>query len=184
MSERAFRCIDRKVGEIRAAQPFQLGIEIGKVASLQQRVIGKINAGGHVLRHERNLFGLGEEIIRHAIQDQSPHGDRLEDLFGNNLGGVEDVEIEAVRKVLIEELYGKFPFREVAGLDRLPQVAAMEIRIGAIDFDRFVPDYRLHAKLWFPDEFDKGGFVVRVDEAEGVDAEALHEAEGARDRTI
>ena len=60
----------------------------------------------------------------------------------------------------------------------------MEVRIGAVDLDRLVPDHRLHAELRLPDEFDEGGFVLRVDQPERVNAKPLHEAEGARDGAV
>ena len=72
----------------------------------------------------------------------------------------------------------------VAGLDRVPQVAAVEVGVGAVDLHRLVPDDRLHALLRLPVELDEGRFALGVDEAEGVDAEAFHEAEGARDRPV
>ena len=37
--ERAFRRVDRQMGEVRAAEPLQLRIEIGEIAALQQRVV-------------------------------------------------------------------------------------------------------------------------------------------------
>ena len=42
--ERAFRRVDRDVGEVRAAEPLQLGIEVGEIAALQQRVVGEVDA--------------------------------------------------------------------------------------------------------------------------------------------
>src|SRR3546814_4097885 len=41
---RAFGRIDRDMGEVRAAQSFDLGIEIRKIAPLQQRVVREIYA--------------------------------------------------------------------------------------------------------------------------------------------
>jgi hypothetical protein len=32
--------VDRQVGEVRAAQPLELGVEVGEVAALQQRALG------------------------------------------------------------------------------------------------------------------------------------------------
>ncbi len=55
----------------------------------------------------------------------------------------------------------------------------MKIRIGAVDLDGLVPQHRLQTELRLPVEFDEGRFVLGVDEAEGVDAEPLHEAERA-----
>ena len=60
----------------------------------------------------------------------------------------------------------------------------MEIRIGAVDLDRLVPQHRLQPELRLPVKFDEGRFVLGVDQAEGVDAKAFHEAERARDRAV
>ena len=92
---------------------------------------------------------------------------------GMILVGVEHVEVEPVGEVLVEQLHAQLPFREVAGLDRVPQVAAVEVGIGAVDLHRLVPDHRLQAELRLPVELDEGRFAARVEQAEGVDAEAL-----------
>ena len=60
----------------------------------------------------------------------------------------------------------------------------MEVRVGAIDLHRLVPEDRLHAELRLPVKLHEVRFPVGVDESEGVDAEALHEAEGARDSAV
>ena len=71
MVERAFRRVDRDVGEVGAAEPLQLRVEVGEVAALQQRIVGEVDARRHVLRHERDLLGLGEEIVGHAVEHQA-----------------------------------------------------------------------------------------------------------------
>ena len=109
MVERAFRRVDRDVREVRAAQPLQLGVEIGEVAALQQRIVGEVDAGRHVLRHERDLLGLGEEIVGHAVEHQPADRHRRQDLFRDDLGRVEDVEVEAVGELLVEELQAAAP---------------------------------------------------------------------------
>ena len=60
----------------------------------------------------------------------------------------------------------------------------MEVRIGAIDLDRLVPDDRLQPELRLPVEFDEGRFVLGVDQTERVDAETFHEAERARNGAV
>ncbi len=119
--ERTLRRVDREVREVGAAQPLQLRIQIGEVAALQQRVVGEVDAGRNILRHERDLLGLREEIVRHAVQHQSADGDRGHEFFGDDLGGVEHVEIEVVSKLLVEQLHPQLPLGKVAGLDRVPQ---------------------------------------------------------------
>ena len=182
--EGTFGRVDRKMREVRPAKALQLGVEIGEVATLQKRVIREVDTGRHILRHERHLFGLGKEIVGHPVKDQSPDRQRLDHFLGNDLGRIKHVEVEAIGELLVEQLNAQLPFRETAGLDRLPQIAAVKVRIGAVDLDGLVPDHRLHAKLRLPNEFDECGFVLRVHEPERVDAEALHETERARDGPV
>ncbi|VTZ63650.1 conserved hypothetical protein [Sinorhizobium medicae] len=182
--EGTFRRVDRKVGEIRAAEPLQLGVQIGEVASLQQWIVAEVDAGRDVLRHEGDLLGFGEEILRHAIEHQPADRLRRQHLLGDDLGWIEDVEIELVGEVLIEELHMQFPFRKVAGLDGLPHIAPVEVRIGAVDLHGLVPDHGLQPELRLPVELDEGGLVLGVDEAEGVHAEPFHEPEGSRNRPV
>ena len=111
MVERTFRRIDREMREIGAAEPLQLRVEIGEVAALQQRIVGEVDARRHVLGHERDLLGLGEEIVRHAVEHQAADRDRRQDLFGNDLGRIENVEIEVVGEFLVEQLRPAVPIR-------------------------------------------------------------------------
>ena len=71
MRERTARCVDRDVREIRSAEPFDLCIEIREVPALQQRIVAEVDSRRDVLRHERDLLGLGEEVVDHAIEYQS-----------------------------------------------------------------------------------------------------------------
>ncbi len=69
-----------------------------------------------------------------------------DDLFRDELGGVEDVEVEGFGEFFIEELNDEFPFGEVAHVDGVPEVAAMEIGIGAVDLESLVPDDGLRCR--------------------------------------
>ena len=73
-------------------------------------------------------------------------------LLGDDLGRVEHVEGEAVGEVVVEELHAELPLGEVARRDRVPQVAAVEVGVGAVDLDRLVPHHRLQAELRLPVE--------------------------------
>ena len=126
--------------EIRSAQPLELSVEVGKVAALQQWIIRKINSRYDVLRAERDLLGLGEEIVYHPVQHEAADGAERYQLLRDDFGGVEHVEIEAGSEILVEELQPELPFRVIAILDCLPEVAAVEVGIGAVDFQRLVPD--------------------------------------------
>ena len=68
--------------------------------------------------------------------------------------------------------------------DGVPQVAAVEVGVGAVDLDRLVPGHRLQPLLRLPVELDVGRPAVGVDQAEGVHPEPLHEPERARDRPV
>ena len=165
-------------------ETFQLSIEIGEIAALQQGIVGEVDARRHVLRHERDLLGLGEEIVRHAVEHEAADRHRRQNLFRNDLCRIEHVEVKTVCKLLVEKLQVQLPFRKVSGLDRIPQVAPVEIGVGAVDLYGFVPDHRLHAELRLPDEFDEGGFVLSVHQPERMYAKPLHEAKGARDGAV
>ena len=115
MMERTFRRVDRDMREVRAAEPLQLRVEIGEVAALQQRIVGEVDAGRHVLGHERDLLGLGEEIVGHAVEHQAADRDRRQQFLRDELGRIEHVELELVGEVLVEQLELQFPFREIAG---------------------------------------------------------------------
>ena len=49
--------------------------------------------------------------------------------------------------LLGEDLHAELPLGKLAGLDRFPQVAAMEVGVRAGDLHRLVPDQRVHAEL-------------------------------------
>jgi hypothetical protein len=91
-----------------------------------------------VRRTEGDLLGFGEEIVRIAVQDQL--ADRM---TGTSSSGTSLVasrrRIQTHLPALGEHLQAEFVFRVGAGFDRLPQIASMEIRIGAGNLDRFIP---------------------------------------------
>jgi hypothetical protein len=60
----------------------------------------------------------------------------------------------------------------------------MEVGVGAVDLHRLVPQHRLQPLLGLPVELHERRLALGVDEAEGVDPEALHEAEGPGDRPV
>jgi len=182
--ERAFGRVDRDLVEIGRAQPRLLRVEVGEESALQQRIVAEIDAGDDVRRQEGDLLGLGEEIVDVAVERHA--ADDLDgDIFlGDQLGRIEHVVRLLLRKGFVKDLHAQIPRREVARVDRLEQVAAVEIGIGARDLDRFVPCRRLDAEHRFPVEFDEFPLAFFIDEAEGVDAEPLDHAQAARDRTV
>ncbi len=137
--KRTLGLIDRDLVEVRPAQPLQLGVLVGEQPPLQQRVIGEVDAGDHVRGAEGHLLGFGEEVVRVAVEHHPPDHPQRDQLLRHQLGGVQHVEIEPVRLFLAERLDRQLPFGEIPGRDGVPEVAAMEVRIGAVDLQRLVP---------------------------------------------
>ena len=103
-------------------------------------IVGEIDSRRNVLGHEGNLFGFREEVVGHAIEHQPTDGDRRQNFLWNEFRRIEHVEVESVREVLIEQLQPQLPFREIAAFDCRPEIPPMEVGIGTIDLDRFVPE--------------------------------------------
>ena len=91
---------------------------------------------------------------------------------------------EALRLFFGEDLQPQLPFRVRPRLDRLPQVATMEVGVGAGDLDGLIPDQRMGAGLRTPVELDEVRLALVVDQAVGMHAEALHRPIAARDGAI
>ena len=182
--QRTFRSVDRDLMEIGRAQSRFLRVEIGEQAALQQGIVRKVDAGNYVARQECDLFGLGEEIVDIAVERHAPHDLDRNVFLGDQLGGVEDIIGLPGRPFLIEYLYTQIPRRIIACIYCLEQIAPMEIRVGARDFNRLVPCGRRDAQHRFPVEFDELALALGIDEAEGVDAESLNHAQRPGDRAI
>src|SRR5450830_129364 len=176
--------VDRDLVEVRTTQAADLRVHVRVDTALQQRVVGEVDARHDVGRAEGHLLGLGEEVFGIAVQDHLTDGLQRHQLFRHDLGGIQHVEGEAVGLLFGEDLDGKLVFGELARLDGFPQVAAVEVGIGAADLHGLVPHQRVGALQGRPVELDEDGVAYGVDQAEGVHAEALHGAVAARDRAV
>ena len=74
-----------------------------------------------------------------------PTGIDRHQLLRDDLGRVEHVEGEAFGLLLGEDLHAQLLLGIGARLDRFPQIAAMEVGIGARDLHRLVPHQRMRA---------------------------------------
>ena len=144
----------------------------------------EIDARHDVRRAERHLLGLGEEVVRIAIEHQPPDRADRHQLLRHDLGRIEHVEAEAFRLLFGEDLQPELVLGIRARFDRFPQIAAMEVRIGAADLDRLVPVERMRAEHRRPVELHEHGLARLIDQAEGVHAEALHHAVAARNGAV
>ena len=84
--------------EVGPTQAFELGIEIRKVAALQQWVIAEVDAWHDILGAEGDLFGFGEKVVDTSIEHQPAHFAYWKQFFRNEFGGVEHVEGEICRR--------------------------------------------------------------------------------------
>ena len=106
-------------------------------------------------RIECHLFGLGEVVVRVAVEHHlADRGDRHL-LLGDELGRVENIEVELVLVLFLHDLNPELEFQKVAVLDIVPHVATIEVRIPAPQLLRFVPDQRTGAGQRLPVELDE-----------------------------
>ena len=145
--------------EVRAAQPRDLRVDVRMDAAGEQRIVREIDARHDVRDAERHLLGFREEVVGIPVQHHPADRNDRHELLRHDLRGVEHVEAEALRLFFGEDLQSQLPFGIGAGLDRFPQIAAMEVGVGAGDLDRLVPDQRMGAGLRIPVELDE----VRLD---------------------
>ncbi len=182
--ERAQRAVDRDLVEVRPTETQQLGVGVGEQPALQQRVIREVDARHDVADVEGGLLGLGEEVVRVAIEGHLAELLHRHQLLGDELGRVEQVEVELVLVSLFHHLHAQLPLEVVAHLDGLPHVAAVEVRVLASDLQRLVPDQRESTGHRLPVELDETADALGIDQAEGVHAEAFHRPVAARQGAV
>src|ERR1700678_1243805 len=108
------------MSEGRASQPFDLSIQIGKITTLEERIIAEVDPRHDVLGTECHLFGLGEEIVHATVEHQASYFLYWNFFFRNDLGGIKDIEGELVGEFFVEQLKAEFPLRTISGLDGTP----------------------------------------------------------------
>ena len=74
----------------------------------------EVDARDDVVGAEGDLLGLREEVIDAAIQDQAAHAADGHLFLRNQFGGVQNIELELIGKLVIEKLEPELPFRIVA----------------------------------------------------------------------
>ncbi len=96
--------VDGNLVKIRSAEPFELRVGVGKKPSLQQRVVGKIQSGNQVTQVESHLLGFGEVVVGVAIEGHFTDRHHGHQFLGNELGRVQQVEIEFVFVFFLHDL--------------------------------------------------------------------------------
>ena len=94
VGEGTFGPIDRNLVEVGRSQTRKLGIEIRKVAPVEQRIVRKINAGDEILCTKSDLLGFSEYVCWIAVQNHPADCAERYDFFRDQLGRVEMIKIE------------------------------------------------------------------------------------------
>jgi hypothetical protein len=139
---------------------------------MQERVVAEVDARDDVAGVERDLLSLGEEAGGVAVEGHLADTPDRDELLRDELGGIEDVEVEVVDLVLLDDLDAELELGEVPAFDRLPQVATVEVRVLAGDLLGLVPDEGVGAEDRLPVPLDEAGATLLLHQTERVDAEA------------
>ena len=184
VGKRALRRVDGQLVEVGRAQARQLRVEVRKQSALQQRIVREIDARHQMRRAERDLLGVGKEVVGPAVEHHAADDFQGHQLFGDQLGRVEVIKGKLCGVAFRKKLHAEFPLREAAYLDGLEEIAAVKVGVGAGDLAGLVPERGLQAELGPPVELDEGGIACGVDQAKAVDAKAFHHAQRARQRAV
>ena len=183
--DRCMRAIDRNLAEIRPTQTAQLGVQIGEEPGLQQRIVGDVDAGHQMSGMERHLFGFCEVVGGVAIQLHRSDDLNRRELFGHHLRGVEQVDsLEHLVRGIRHHLHAEIPLGVGALLDRVGQVAAMQIGIHPGRDLCLFPHQGVHAELWLPVELHQRRRTIGAGQPEGVDTETLHHPVRPRNASV
>ena len=172
---RTLRLVDRQRIVV-DADAVTVGVRIGDQASLQH-LVGRISHARHdVLGIECRLLHFGKIVFRIAIQHQLADFDKRIVFVRPNLGEVERIDGISLRFFFRHDLNAHAPLGEVFPGDGVEEIALRVVRIYAPHrrrvFAREVLDslFRLEVILHVKE------FVVGIDQAESVAAEAVHVA--------
>lgn len=102
--DRHNRPVDGQLLEVRAVVAAELRVEVAEEPALEEGVLAEVDPAHQVSGLEHDLLGLGEEVARICVQAHLAELPQRGDLLGDDLGGVEDVEAEGLRLVLLNDL--------------------------------------------------------------------------------
>lgn len=162
------RHVDGELFKVGTAVAVKLRIEVREQATLQQRVLAEVNAAHDVAGLEHGLLRLGKVVGWVAVKLQHAQLRERNELLGDDFGGIEQIEAERQRLVLINDLDGELPLRSVAGLDGIPEVLAVEVGVLAGKNLRLFPHQAGLALKRLEVPLDELGRAVLLYEPEGV----------------
>src|SRR4051812_20969990 len=102
--DRRNRRVDRNLVEVRTAESGDLRVDVGVNAAGEQRVVREIDPRNHMRRAKRHLLRLSEEVVGVAIEHEAADRSQRNQLLGNDLRRIENVEAELLRLFFGENL--------------------------------------------------------------------------------
>lgn len=147
----------------------------------QNCVMGKHADAIHFLDQTyHDLLGLGKVVSGVAVEDHLADRRDGDQLLWHNLGRIKQIETVLESVILAHNLHTKFPLRVVPGLDVVPKIRAMEVKVLTTNVLCFVPGERSQTLLRTEVVLDQHRLALSVDEAEGVHSETINVAERPR----
>ncbi len=151
-----------------------LRIAVNDQPSLEDRVVGKIDAGHHVGRAEGDLLHFGKFIVDVPVQRQFADFMDGDEFFRPEFCRVENVEIVLEFVFHRDELHAEFKFRIIALVDGLAEVSSVEVRVDAAEFDGLVLKQGVHPEYGLPHESYKRGDPSVIDKQVRIDGPRFH----------
>ena len=170
---RALRFVHRQ-GVVVDAQAVAVRIGIRDQSPLQHFVRRKPHARHDVARLERRLLHFRKIIFRIAVQFQLADFDERIVLVRPHLRQIERVDVIGLRVLFRHDLHAHPPFGEVTLLDGVEKIALRVVWIRSFQRARLLAEEVLDPLLGFEVPFHVEEFVLRIDQAERVTAEAVH----------
>ncbi len=99
-----------------------------------------------------HLFGFCKKVVGVAVEHHLADELYRHLGLGDQLGRVKNVETKLAFLPGVNNLHAQFPFREVAAVNGLPEVAPVEVGVLAGNLLGFIPGETVNAELGFPVE--------------------------------
>ena len=133
---------------------------------------------------KRDLLCLGKEIIGVPVQHHLADHLYRNSLFRNQLRGIQHVERQRIGRLLIDYLKAQFILDMVARGDCLMKVTPVEIRVGAVNLYRLIPQYGGRTQHGTPVKLHEVRLALRIHQPKRVHSKTFHHAKGPRQRPI
>ncbi|CDN42513.1 hypothetical protein BN871_BK_00360 [Paenibacillus sp. P22] len=167
------RAVDRQLQVVRS-DPVTLRIGVGEEASLEQFVLGRLDARDDDAGIEADLLRFGKDVVGIAVQLHRADMHVRDILLEPILGRIERIEVEGIEIGRIEDLDEQIPFREVAAVNGVDKVARGVVEVAALNLRRLLGAEAAHALLRHPPQLGVHAVAMLVHPFERMDAGAAH----------